>query len=335
MSEPALGGWRRGLRRAAAVLVLGVGGAFALARVVPNRWYRPPPANALRIDVYGHRWWWEFRYPEYQVVTANELYLPAGRAVAFSLHSDSALTGFSIPRLAGPHELRAHSASPLWLVPDPQDRDPIWTGVCTRDCGAAHALPRFLMYTVAKRDFVRWAAAQHAYGASILASAPPPNSYVFPRNRIPAATLPQRPIPTPLTVAPYPVGSAARGEMLFAGAGTCVTCHMVRAKPLSTDLGYPPSCLACHTPGALVLKTGIPAPDLTHIASRAVIASGMYPNDAEHLKAWLKNARLVKPGTLMPTFGAGQYDPQRRAHIVSGLSDQQIADLVAYLQVLK
>ena len=37
--------------------------------------------NALQVDVVGHQWWWEFRYPQYKVITANELYLPVGRTV--------------------------------------------------------------------------------------------------------------------------------------------------------------------------------------------------------------------------------------------------------------
>lgn len=38
----------------------------------------PAPANALQVEVIGHQWWWEFRYPEYGVTTANELYLRTG-----------------------------------------------------------------------------------------------------------------------------------------------------------------------------------------------------------------------------------------------------------------
>ncbi|HUQ82953.1 MAG TPA: cytochrome c oxidase subunit II transmembrane domain-containing protein, partial [Gemmatimonadaceae bacterium] len=47
------------------------------ARAVPN---------ALQVEVVGHQWWWEFRYPQYTsqgangrvdtLVTANDLYLP-------------------------------------------------------------------------------------------------------------------------------------------------------------------------------------------------------------------------------------------------------------------
>ena len=32
--------------------------------------------DALQIEVVGHQWWWEFRYPEYNITTANEVYLP-------------------------------------------------------------------------------------------------------------------------------------------------------------------------------------------------------------------------------------------------------------------
>ena len=39
------------------------------------------PADALKVDVIGHQWWWEFRYRELGLVTANELHVPFGRAV--------------------------------------------------------------------------------------------------------------------------------------------------------------------------------------------------------------------------------------------------------------
>jgi cytochrome c oxidase subunit 2 len=50
------------------------------------------PSNALQVEVVGHQWWWEFRYPQYNVVTANELYLPLGRTVNFSLRSRTSST---------------------------------------------------------------------------------------------------------------------------------------------------------------------------------------------------------------------------------------------------
>ena len=34
-------------------------------------------SDALQVEVIGHQWWWEFRYPQYNFTTANELYLPS------------------------------------------------------------------------------------------------------------------------------------------------------------------------------------------------------------------------------------------------------------------
>jgi cytochrome c1 len=43
----------------------------------------------------------------------------------------------------------------------------------------------------------------------------------------------------------------------------------------------------------------------------------------------------MKPGVIMNTFGVGEYDPVFKKTVTQGLSDQQIADIVAYLQTLK
>ena len=34
------------------------------------------PASAVDVTVVGHQFWWEFRYPKYNLVTANELHVP-------------------------------------------------------------------------------------------------------------------------------------------------------------------------------------------------------------------------------------------------------------------
>src|SRR5690606_31685103 len=43
------------------------------------------PEGALRIEVTGHQWWWEIRYPDSGVVTANELHIPVGEDVHLTL----------------------------------------------------------------------------------------------------------------------------------------------------------------------------------------------------------------------------------------------------------
>jgi cytochrome c1 len=59
----------------------------------------------------------------------------------------------------------------------------------------------------------------------------------------------------------------------------------------------------------------------------------MYPNDTRHLRAWIRNAQRMKPGAIMPPFDQGQRDARTGA--AGSLTDQQIADIAAYLQALK
>jgi cytochrome c oxidase subunit 2 len=49
---------------------------FATARVIHAIQDAPKPANAVEVTAIGHQFWWEFRYPEIGVVTANELHYP-------------------------------------------------------------------------------------------------------------------------------------------------------------------------------------------------------------------------------------------------------------------
>jgi cytochrome c oxidase subunit 2 len=100
--------------------------------------------------------------------------------------------------------------------------------------------------------------------------------------------------------------------------------------------GFGGGCAGCHAISGIPTMVGVTGPNLTHIASRTTIAGGIYPNDTKHLSLWIKNARWMKPGVIMPTLGAFQRDPVTGQTIPkTGLTDQQIADVVAYLQALK
>src|SRR6266550_7046367 len=53
----------------------------------------------LTIQVTGHQFWWEVRYPESGVVTANELHVPIGRRVKLELTSADVAHSFWVPQL--------------------------------------------------------------------------------------------------------------------------------------------------------------------------------------------------------------------------------------------
>ncbi|MDB4888298.1 MAG: cytochrome c oxidase, subunit [Gemmatimonadetes bacterium] len=345
-------------------------------------------ADALNVQVIGHQWWWEFRYPQYTttgaggkvdtLITANEVYLPVGRKVNFSLTSQDVIHSFSIPQLAGKRDLMANRLNHLWFTPDSVTEN-AWNGFCAEYCGSSHANMHFKVLTVTPANFESWAAHQltpAAFGAVAAAVAPAPAATAaatdttkvrqevptppkggsqlsatpttgpggtnpataptaahdmstmgatpvqqagfvnFPREKMPAHTMPTTPLPAGLAFNESLKGDPERGrDFLTKMGGGCVGCHRINGNPM---------------------MMGTIGPNLTHIASRSTIAGGIYPNDTKHLSLWIKNARRMKPGVLMPTLGAGEYDGVTRAFIPkTGLNDQQIADIVAYLQALK
>jgi cytochrome c oxidase subunit II len=61
------------------------------------------------------------------------------------------------------------------------------------------------------------------------------------------------------------------------------------------------ACINCHTIRGTVAN-GRFGPDLTHLMSRATIASGAAENTAENLRSWLQDPDAIKPGSLMPAM---------------------------------
>ena len=58
-------------------------------------------------------------------------------------------------------------------------------------------------------------------------------------------------------------------------------------------------CAACHVVRGTEAVGGV-GPDLTHLASRETLASGIVPNDREHLEELIVDPWTVKPGIRMP-----------------------------------
>jgi cytochrome c oxidase subunit 2 len=302
--------------------------------------------DALQIEVVGHQWWWEFRYPEYGITTANEIYLPKGRTVNFALTTVDVLHSFWVPQLGGKRDLITNKTNYLWFTPNADIQTDAFNGFCAEYCGSSHANMKFRVYTVEPDEFERWA--QHQArpavfpvqapvpvvpsgagvaltqdslpmaGDSAAAAVPAVDGYWFPREQLPAHVIPTTRLPKGLAFdeSLLAQGDAERGRELYSRS-SCIGCHAIKGNPMS------------------VSNVG---PNLTHVATRHTIASGLYQNDAKHLALWIKNAPAMKPGSLMPTIGIGERDAVRKNTIsaaMGGLTDAQIADIVAYLQALK
>jgi cytochrome c oxidase subunit 2 len=229
-----------------------------------------PDDNALFVTVVGRKWWWEYRYDQFDgrplgFITANELHIPASdegrpRSVYLSLNSADVYHSFWVPRLAGKTALIPGRTNSMWF----QTREAgLYVGQCAEYCGTQHANMLLRVVVDTPRDFNRW----------------------LENERKPAADDPDQ--------------AAREGKAVFLSQ-SCVNCHRI-----------------CGTTAA-----GSYAPDLTHLMSRATLASGMIPNDPEgkRLHDWIVDPQKIKPGCLMPAFG---------------LSATQIDSIVNYLRTLR
>lgn len=120
-----------------------------------------PPADAIKVEVIGHQWWFEFRYPELGITTANEIHLPVGRAATFSLKSDDVIHSFWVPQLFGKVDLVPGHENHVWFTPDTV-RDEPYLGQCMELCGLSHANMRFRVFIDQPAAFDTWAKTQAA-----------------------------------------------------------------------------------------------------------------------------------------------------------------------------
>jgi cytochrome c oxidase subunit II len=297
-------------------------------------------ANAYEVTAVGLQWWFQFEYPNEQIdgtgqlVTGNELVIPAGRPVRINLRTKDVIHSFWVPKLGGKVDMIPNRGNHLWLQAD--EPGYFW-GQCAEFCGESHAVMRFRVIALAADDFAAWVAKQKLPARSLeapaLANTDRPRieltSYdVTPKKRNApgfSAAFDQDPFTAwkelqnveasedPLLV--------AEGRRLFA-AKSCNTCHAVRGH------------------GA----NGVNAPDLTHFGSRSTVAAGLLENTKENLHRWIAHPNDVKPGNKMWVGLNGmagylkidpalRYQDQSERHI--NVSDEEARALVEYLHSLK
>jgi cytochrome c oxidase subunit 2 len=142
----------------------------------------------LLVEVTGYQFWWEVRYPDQDIVSANEIHVPVGRPVEFRLLSEDVIHSFWVPRLAGK----------LDMIPGRTNRyvftageAGVYEGICAEFCGIQHARMHFRLVAHEPDDYQAWLDDRAE----------------------------QRPPPAE--------GLAAEGREVFLTAG-CASCHAVR-----------------------------------------------------------------------------------------------------------
>lgn len=113
----------------------------------------------LEIEVVGHQYWWEVRYPEHDVVTANEIHLPVGTTIRMLVTSADVIHSVWVPQLAGKIDMIPGKTNELRFDVDTPG---VYRGFCAEFCGLQHARMHFLVIAQPEEDFEQWLVEQAA-----------------------------------------------------------------------------------------------------------------------------------------------------------------------------
>ncbi len=227
-----------------------------------------PSQNPVHVTVVGHQWWWEFKYPDYQVVTANELHIPGNRDVEFTLESADVIHSFWIPRLSGKTDVIPGHINTMSFKAQDTSQPLLIRGECAEFCGGTHAQMGMFAVVEPQAQFDAWVKQQQAKAS--------PPAGVTPASEVQPGATAATAAPAPATE-PQAASPEARGYALFKAKG-CVGCHAIA--------GYPEA-------------KGRIGPNLTHVASRQSIVAGWLHNTPENLQRWLRDPNAVKPDNIM------------------------------------
>lgn len=119
--------------------------------------------DPVAIEVTGHQWWWEIRYPNPDasktIVTANEIHIPVGVPIVMNTSSRDVIHSFWAPNIHGKRDLIPGYTSAFWFE---VDKPGIYRGQCAEFCGLQHAKMSFFIIAEQLEDYQKWQARQIA-----------------------------------------------------------------------------------------------------------------------------------------------------------------------------
>jgi cytochrome c oxidase subunit II len=118
-----------------------------------------PRTTPVTIEVTGHQWFWEVRYPGSSAVTANEIHIPTGTRVDVVARTADVIHSFWVPQLNRKIDMIPGHANRVLLKADRPGR---YRGQCAEFCGAQHAHMAMYVYAEPPERFRAWLRQQAA-----------------------------------------------------------------------------------------------------------------------------------------------------------------------------
>ena len=152
----------------AMVVILLGGVAWTGSHLLDPRRPLSATAQPVRIEVVSLDWKWLFIYPDQQIATINQLVIPAGTPVEFTLTSASVMDAFFVPQLGSMIATMPGMTTHLNLL---AERPGDYPGLSSQFSGNGFADMRFVVRAVSALEFQNWLARTRGEGTTLDASA--------------------------------------------------------------------------------------------------------------------------------------------------------------------
>jgi len=112
------------------------------------------PKSELQIEVVGHQWFWEYRYPKYGVIFANEaLVVPFGKIISANVTSIDVVHSWFVPDFGIKMDANPGRINHVWFQ---VDHPGTYKGQCAELCGVLHGQMFITVNVVTPEEFERW-----------------------------------------------------------------------------------------------------------------------------------------------------------------------------------
>jgi cytochrome c oxidase subunit 2 len=114
------------------------------------------PKSDLTVEIIGHQWFWEYRYPGHGVVFANEpLVIPVGKIVAADVTSIDVVHSWFVPEFGVKMDANPGRVNHTWFE---VEKPGTYGGQCAELCGVLHGDMAITVKVVSHEEFERWLA---------------------------------------------------------------------------------------------------------------------------------------------------------------------------------
>ena len=144
-----------GLGVAIPILVLTILFVYSDIFVIRSTAAPKPSSTSMTVQVIGHDWYWEVRYPGTSAVSANEIHIPIRTRIDLVGTTDDVIHSFWVPALNRKIDLIPGRTNRVLLE---ADRPGIYRGQCAEFCGLQHAHMSLYVFAEPKAKFRAWLA---------------------------------------------------------------------------------------------------------------------------------------------------------------------------------